>query len=272
MLHHRSRHRHSLLAFVTQISIALGVAGMPLAVADEEPPTAAERAVAHGNEPFEQLQLQLDELKLRIQGMEGKLKDSANARKASDQARMDAERRLAEGNQKVEQLETEVLETQRLRQELASRLAAQEAEIARLQSELQTAAQATEEMGARLSALQGQLPVSEGGTLTAEEARLAAAEAMASLREARQKPDGDKDPATNSAVAAATNRLHDRQLGLANVIAAQSLYQVRPSDTLAVISSRFYGNTAQWRQIHEANHHVLEDPDRLIPGMTLVIP
>lgn len=270
MLHHRFRRRHSWLTCVAGFSIALGIAA-GTSVADEGSP-ATERAATPGSEPFEQLQLQLDELKLRVQGMEGKLKDSANARKASDQARMDAERRLAEGNQKVEQLETEVLETQRLRQELAGRLAGQEAEIARLQAELQSAEQTTAELGARLTVLQRRLPVSAGGTLTAEEARLAAAAAMADLREARQKPDDDQDPTTNSAVAGAATRLHDRQLELANVIAAQSLYQVRSSDTLAAISNRFYGNTAQWRQIYESNRHVLEDPDRLIPGMTLVIP
>lgn len=261
MLHHRLRHHRPRFALV----LAIAMTG---AAANE-----GAHAVAPGTEPFAQLQQQLDELRLRVQGMEGKLKESANARKASDQARMDAERRLAEGNQKVEQLEAEMIEAQQLRQELASRLATQESEVTRLQSELQSVSRSNAEMNDRLAALRQRLPVSAGGTLTAEQARQAAAEAMASLREARQRPDAsDKDQSVKSAITDAATRLHDRQFELANVIAAQSLYLVRSSDTLAVISNRFYGNTAQWRQIHEANRHVLEDPDRLIPGMTLVIP
>ena len=53
---------------------------------------------------------------------------------------------------------------------------------------------------------------------------------------------------------------------------ARSVYRVRPADTLAQIGSRFYGNGTQWRAIYEANRNVLPDPDRLTPGMTLVIP
>ena len=251
MRHHRLRYHRSPLAV---LGADAGLAASP------------------GTEPFEQLQLQLDELRLRVQGMEGKLKDSANARKASDQARMDAERRLAEGNQKIEQLTAELLESQRLRQELAGRQAFLETEIARLQSELLTAVQTSAQTSASLDELRRRLPLSAGGTLTAEQARQAATEAMAGLRESRRRPDGDQDPAGNAALTDAATRLHERQFELANVIGAQSLYLVRSSDTLAVISNRFYGNTSQWRQIHEANRHVLEDPDRLIPGMTLVIP
>lgn len=46
----------------------------------------------------------LEELQHRLQGMEGKLRDSALARKSADQARMEAERRLAESLQTLETL------------------------------------------------------------------------------------------------------------------------------------------------------------------------
>ncbi|MCK7576320.1 MAG: LysM peptidoglycan-binding domain-containing protein [Chromatiales bacterium] len=130
----------------------------------------------------------LEELQHRIQGMEGKLRESALARKNADQARMEAERRLAEVMQTLEALRT-------TQAELEQRLSDCESAKARFAETLQ------------------------------------------------------------------------RQ-GTAN----RTLYRVRPSDNLASISLRFYGRIDQWRAIFEANRHLLDDPDRLTPGMTLVIP
>ena len=48
------------------------------------------------------------ELTEHIHGMEGKLKESAAARKTADQARMEAERRLAEGTQETGRLSAEI--------------------------------------------------------------------------------------------------------------------------------------------------------------------
>lgn len=129
-----------------------------------------------------------DELQHRIQGMEGKLRESALARKSADQARMEAERRLAESLQALEELRIAHAELER-------RLSDCESARTQLAEELQ-----------------------RQGT---------------------------------------TNR---------------TLYQVRPSDNLASISLRFYGRADQWRAIFEANRHLLDDPDRLTPGMTLLIP
>lgn len=130
----------------------------------------------------------LEELQHRLQGMEGKLRDSALARKSADQARMEAERRLAENMQALEELRT-----------------------------------AQAELEQRLN--------------DCESARTQLAEEL-------------------------------RRQGTAN----RTLYQVRPSDNLAAISLRFYGRADQWRAIFEANRSLLDAPDRLTPGMTLVIP
>ena len=130
----------------------------------------------------------LEELRHRLQGMEGKLRDSALARKSADQARMEAERRLAENMQALEELRIAQAELER-----------------------------------RLS--------------DCESARTQLAEEL-------------------------------QRQGTAN----RTLYQVRPSDNLASISLRFYGRIDQWRAIFEANRALLDDPDRLTPGMTLVIP
>jgi nucleoid-associated protein YgaU len=130
----------------------------------------------------------LDELQHRLQGMEGKLRESALARKSADQARMEAERRLAENMQALE---------------------AQRAAHAELEQ--------------RLSDCES---------------------ARTRLTEALQH----------------------------QTTANRTLYQVRPSDNLASISLRVYGRADQWPAIFEANRHLLDDPDRLTPGITLVIP
>ncbi len=54
------------------------------------------------------LESEVERLTQRIQGMEGKLRESAAARKTADQARMEAERRLAEGAQELGRLRAEV--------------------------------------------------------------------------------------------------------------------------------------------------------------------
>lgn len=51
---------------------------------------------------------QVEDLGQRIQGMEGKLRESAAARKTADQARMEAERRLAETAQELIRLRAEI--------------------------------------------------------------------------------------------------------------------------------------------------------------------
>ncbi|BCU07680.1 LysM peptidoglycan-binding domain-containing protein [Allochromatium tepidum] len=130
----------------------------------------------------------LEELQHRIQGMQGKLRESALARKSADQARMEAERRLAENMQALEALRA-------AHAKLEQRLSDCESVRSRLTEELQ---------------------------------RRGAAD--------------------------------------------RTLYQVRPGDNLAAISLHFYGRADQWRVIFEANRSLLDAPDRLTPGMTLVIP
>jgi nucleoid-associated protein YgaU len=177
-----------LLIILAGMSVGWAPASAP--APDSEPETAMSQATeedgaAATSEPSRQ---QLDELQHRVEGMEGKLRESAHARKSADQARMEAERRLAEAMQTLEALRAN-------QTELAQRLS--DCESARTQLD---------------AALQRQSA------------------------------------------------------------ASQTLYRVRPSDSLASISLRFYGRSDQWHRIFEANRHLLADPNRLTPGMTLVIP
>jgi nucleoid-associated protein YgaU len=49
-------------------------------------------------------------------------------------------------------------------------------------------------------------------------------------------------------------------------------YVVRPGDTLASISRRFYKTSARWKQILRANASKIDNPEKLKVGETLTIP
>ena len=49
-------------------------------------------------------------------------------------------------------------------------------------------------------------------------------------------------------------------------------YVVREGDTLASISRKFYESSGRWKKIRDANRSVIQDPAKLKPGTTLVIP
>ena len=49
-------------------------------------------------------------------------------------------------------------------------------------------------------------------------------------------------------------------------------YVVRDGDTLASISRKFYKSSGRWKQILDANRHIVDDPGKLKAGQTLVIP
>ena len=53
---------------------------------------------------------------------------------------------------------------------------------------------------------------------------------------------------------------------------AKQTYVVQHGDTLASISRKFYKTSTRWKQILEANRNVIDNPKKLAPGQTLVIP
>jgi nucleoid-associated protein YgaU len=56
------------------------------------------------------------------------------------------------------------------------------------------------------------------------------------------------------------------------VIKTQKFYIVQRGDTLSGISQKYYGTAAKWPRILEANRDILKDPNKLQPGMKLIIP
>lgn len=50
------------------------------------------------------------------------------------------------------------------------------------------------------------------------------------------------------------------------------VYVVKPGDTLAELARRYYGNTAAYPRIFDANRNKLDDPDKIFVGCSLRIP
>lgn len=55
-------------------------------------------------------------------------------------------------------------------------------------------------------------------------------------------------------------------------IATQRFHIVRRGDTLSGISQTYYGSSAKWRKILDANKETIKNPDRLSLGQKLIIP
>jgi hypothetical protein len=49
-------------------------------------------------------------------------------------------------------------------------------------------------------------------------------------------------------------------------------YTVQAGDSLGKISQQFYGKASEYMKIFNANKNILSDPDKIKPGMNLVIP
>lgn len=54
--------------------------------------------------------------------------------------------------------------------------------------------------------------------------------------------------------------------------AEETLYEVKPGDTLGAIAQRFYGKASLYPKIFEANRDILSNPDLIKVGQKLKIP
>ena len=57
-----------------------------------------------------------------------------------------------------------------------------------------------------------------------------------------------------------------------NTEPSQKIHIVQKGDTLSSISAKYYGSANQWRKILAANRDNLPNPNRLTPGIKLIIP
>jgi nucleoid-associated protein YgaU len=148
---------------------------------------------------------------------------------------------------------------------LTKKLAAVETRLAVLENERDAATRT-------LDATLAKLPARDGGTKTIEQARARAAEAGAAFAAATEQARRQPSDETRAALGEATTVLSQAQYDVAVAIDARGVYRTRADDTLAMVAGRFYGVGNKWTAIHEANQHVLANPDRVLPGMTLVVP
>jgi nucleoid-associated protein YgaU len=215
---------------------------------------------------------QIEALKLRMLGMEGKLKESAHARKSAEQARMEAERRLAESIREMERLAAESARLKESHLALEQALSERDRKLAELDGERISQKTNYEALERRLAALRARVPVQDGGSLTPEQAREGARLAFEEMRQVLRDLGASRDADALAALQSAELKLHRRQMTLARAAEVKGIYRIRPNDTLVLISSRCYGDSSRWQSLFEANRHVLDDPDQLIPGVTLIIP
>lgn len=120
--------------------------------------------------------------------------------------------------------------------------------------------------------LQARLPRSLGGKASLESLEQQAGLSAAKLREIQDGMRRDIDNTMSVQRDSAIIALRDWQLLIASATQASGAYRLQPKDTLGKVAQLFYGTVRKWRLIYEANRHILDDPDRVIPGLTLVIP
>lgn len=143
---------------------------------------------------------------------------------------------------------------------------------ASLEADKQALSTQTEQLRNELASLQTHLPESGGGAVSAEQLRQEAAEEANAMRELFAQRGQMEDAAWKESRKKLEAALRDRQYLLAQSMSAEGVYRVRRDDNLGKISRKVYGGAGRWPEIFDANRHLLKDPDRLFPGMTLVIP
>ena len=229
----------------------------------------------------------LDEARQEIAGLRGELASGQQAMQAMTGERDDLARRLTStGDQlvAVERREAEALaalqeERGRVAQlngdvrSLDQRNGALENEVAALQARLTAANQSGDDLRGELMGLRAALPSGLGGSASLEqlksEAMSISARMRAMHRDLRRQPN---NPALRGDFDAAAEQLRATQLLIAGETGGSGLYQLRPDDTLAAVAHRVLGDSLKWGRIYDRNRHVLENPDRVIAGMTLVLP
>lgn len=71
-------------------------------------------------------------------------------------------------------------------------------------------------------------------------------------------------------VAAVDSRL--QVTGASEMLVEKQFYVVQVGDTIGKIAEKFYGDPRAYNQIFDANSHLMNHPEHIYPGQTLVIP
>ena len=199
----------------------------------------------------------------QVEEQQAKAKAEAEARKKAeeaksvDQQKAEQARRLEEAKKKAELARQQREESARQHAEQAAQQgseAQQKAEQARRLEE------------AKKKAEQARLQREESARRQAEKAEqgkvLSAAEALQQKAEAMKREAEAIERQAEAMKAAAQGTAE----------AADTVYVVKPGDTLSGIAKAVYGKAGRWREIFEANRDIINNPNLIRPGWKLRIP
>jgi len=215
---------------------------------------------------------ELERLRTQLGGADS-ARDEATAMLATRDAELAEARTLLSATEADRQALTDQLAAAtRKAEELAARAQATTAEIESQRAALSSVQAERDALTARLDDVRARLAPDEGGTASVEAAKAAAAKATARYVELAQRYRRNVTPEQQAELDEAAKEQAAAQTFVARITGARGLYQVRPLDTLAIIATRFYGDSALWPRLHDANRHVLANPDHVETGVTLVVP
>lgn len=185
---------------------------------------------------------------------EAKVKTEAEAKA---QAAIEAQKKAEEAKAKaraVAEAQKKAAETQQKAEEQARRLreAQEKAELAR-QSREASAKQHAEQLAQKRE--EEAQKAEEGKALSEAAALKEKAEAMKREAEAIERQAEAMKAAAQGAAGA-----------------EETVYVVKPGDTLSGIAKAVYGKAGRWREIYEANKDVIKSPNLIRPGWKLRIP
>lgn len=147
-------------------------------------------------------------------------------------------------------------------------------DLDRLRKSLSASEANASELSSRFTSHKSRIPPAFGGNASLEAIKATASGYADSLRRAHTGLSNDRNnSALKNLVVQAQSDLQASQLLLAGALeGALGVYRLQPRDTLSRVADRQYGNAANWRKIYDANSHILDDPNQVLPGMTIVLP
>jgi len=201
-------------------------------------------------EQLSSAQQKVEDLEAARNEVEGQLADKENELGSTKMALADTESQRDASQREVEKLQSDITDLGGENDRLVS-------ELADLKATLSDREQ-------RIDSLQQLLPAGEGGTVTTDQAREETIKAQQLLAE-----PGTSDQA---ALEEARTLIRRNQFLLGYAEGARGVYLTKPGDSLSLVSAYFYAEGKYWKDILQANQHLLENPDQLESGMTLIIP
>jgi len=228
-----------------------------------------------------QLSQDLKQARATVTEMTNARDELAQALAASQQQTATVEANLAGLQQELQAAEEAVITVRQERdqaqqdsadaRESNEELLAARAQLERRLVELEAA---TSGLRDTLTSLQSVVPVTLDGTATREALQARARQHADALRLAHRAWRADRNNKDlQMRLKQAEKDLYASQLQVAGMYTeGMDVHRLLPRESLSVVAEAEYGSLRQWRKIYAANAHILDDPNQVLPGMTIVIP